>query len=74
MEDFKDSRVKSVINLTYHHDIHVIDKYLDNIYAIEMNKSPLCQLLNKNALFKKIVALSNLIQRIYHNDIRNMLP
>ena len=26
------------------------------------------------ALFKKIVALSNLIQRIYHNDIRNMLP
>ena len=47
VEDFKDSRVKSVINLTYHHDIHVIDKYLDNIYAIEMNKSPLCQLLNK---------------------------
>ena len=30
--------------------------------------------LNKNAQFKKIVALSNLIQRIYHNDIRNMLP
>ena len=30
--------------------------------------------LLKNALFKKIVALSNLIQRIYHNDIRNMLP
>ena len=28
----------------------------------------------KNAQFKKIVALSNLIQRIYHNDIRNMLP
>ena len=27
-----------------------------------------------NAQFKKIVALSNLIQRIYHNDIRNMLP
>ena len=26
------------------------------------------------AQFKKIVALSNLIQRIYHNDIRNMLP
>ena len=25
------------------------------------------------AQFKKIVALSNLIQRIYHNDIRNML-
>ena len=30
--------------------------------------------LNINAQFKKIVALSNLIQRIYHNDIRNMLP
>ena len=30
--------------------------------------------VNKNAQFKKIVALSNLIQRIYHNDIRNMLP
>ena len=28
---------------------------------------------NHYALFKKIVALSNLIQRIYHNDIRNML-
>ena len=32
------------------------------------------QLVYFNALFKKIVALSNLIQRIYHNDIRNMLP
>ena len=30
--------------------------------------------INKNAQFKKIVALGNLIQRIYHNDIRNMLP
>ena len=30
--------------------------------------------LKLNAQFKKIVALSNLIQRIYHNDIRNMLP
>ena len=30
--------------------------------------------LKKIAQFKKIVALSNLIQRIYHNDIRNMLP
>ena len=29
---------------------------------------------NDYAQFKKIVALSNLIQRIYHNDIRNMLP
>ena len=32
------------------------------------------EFLYKNAQFKKIVALSNLIQRIYHNDIRNMLP
>ena len=30
--------------------------------------------LFKNAQFKKIVALSNLIQRRYHNDIHNMLP
>ena len=30
--------------------------------------------LKSIAQFKKIVALSNLIQRIYHNDIRNMLP
>ena len=30
--------------------------------------------LKNIAQFKKIVALSNLIQRIYHNDIRNMLP
>ena len=29
---------------------------------------------NFYAQFKKIVALSNLIQRSYHNDIRNMLP
>ena len=32
------------------------------------------KILKINAQFKKIVALSNLIQRIYHNDIRNMLP
>ena len=32
------------------------------------------ELLKIFAQFKKIVALSNLIQRIYHNDIRNMLP
>ena len=30
--------------------------------------------LKEIAQFKKIVALGNLIQRIYHNDIRNMLP
>ena len=34
----------------------------------------ICFRLIKDAQFKKIVALSNLIQRIYHNDIRNMLP
>ena len=33
----------------------------------------LVEILNKIAQFKKIVALGNLIQRIYHNDIRNML-
>ena len=32
------------------------------------------QFFNFFAQFKKIVAFSNLIQRIYHNDIRNMLP
>ena len=32
------------------------------------------ELLKIFAQFKKIVALSNLIQRIYHNDIRNMPP
>lgn len=32
------------------------------------------KIIKKYAQFKKIVALSNLIQRIYHNDIRNMLP
>lgn len=31
-------------------------------------------IIKKIAQFKKIVAFSNLIQRIYHNDIRNMLP
>lgn len=34
----------------------------------------LSKLIIDNAQFKKIVALSNLIQRIYHNDIRNMPP
>ena len=31
-------------------------------------------LLNEDALFKKIVALGYLIQQKYRNDIRNMLP
>ena len=39
------------------------------LYLLSFNKS-----LYFFAQFKKIVALSNLIQRIYHNDIRNMLP
>ena len=34
----------------------------------------LAKLIKFYAQFKKIVALSNLIQRRYHNDIRNMLP
>ena len=37
------------------------------MYCISTNK------LRFIAQFKKIVALGNLIQRIYHNDIRNML-
>ena len=40
--------------------------------GILINKYP--KYIKKIAQFKKIVALSNLIQRIYHNDIRNMLP
>ena len=39
----------------------------------KMNEE-LTELFMNYAQFKKIVALSNLIQRIYHNDIRNMLP
>ena len=31
-------------------------------------------MIKKNALFKKIVALGYLIQQKYHNDTRNMLP
>lgn len=34
----------------------------------------LMKISKKYAKFMKNVALSNLIQRIYHNDIRNMLP
>ena len=42
----------------------------DDIYPCEFFEDD----IKNNAQFKKIVALSNLIQRIYHNDIRNMLP
>lgn len=44
------------------------------MYAVVYNKDGVTRHLNYYAQFKKIVALSNLIQRIYHNDIRNMLP
>ena len=47
-----------------------------NILVVDDEKeiTDLIQIYLENAQFKKIVALSNLIQRIYHNDIRNMLP
>ena len=41
---------------------------------VSVDKEETLNKLKINAQFKKIVALSNLIQRIYHNDIRNMLP
>ena len=41
---------------------------------IKARSNPKLRTILNNAQFKKIVALSNLIQRIYHNDIRNMLP
>ena len=44
------------------------------MFFVEELLSITMKLLKKFAQFKKIVALSNLIQRIYHNDIRNMLP
>ena len=50
---------------------NVYDVYIEN--NIEKEIQEWVNSLNF-AQFKKIVALSNLIQRIYHNDIRNMLP
>ena len=44
------------------------------ITYIEISDNGMALFAKFNAQFKKIVALSNLIQRIYHNDIRNMLP
>ena len=38
------------------------------------NSKAVLEKIKKIAQFKKIVALSNLIQRRYHNDIHNMLP
>ena len=59
----------------------IIIKYLKEVgeYVTAESLSALCHVSTKTILkdiaqFKKIVALSNLIQRIYHNDIRNMLP
>ena len=51
-------------------------QYENYIYIVARFAKILIKLKNENsfAQFKKIVALSNLIQRIYHNDIRNMLP
>ena len=64
----------------YNKDVIYFDLYFDEdkLYAkvdSSPNEDPIkYKDLKKIALFKKIVALSNLIQRIYHNDIRNMLP
>ena len=44
------------------------------MYDIEYQPGCIIRFLFPNAQFKKIVALSNLIQRRYHNDIHNMLP
>ena len=48
-----------------------------NVKERDINRIAQCKeiysYVKRIALFKKIVALSNLIQRIYHNDIRNML-
>ena len=51
-------------------------RYYDKMGLIpflEKNESGY-RIFKENAQFKKIVALSNLIQRRYHNDIHNMLP
>ena len=53
--------------------ILVLDDSLLNLYDEQFEYSSFKSLIS-NAQFKKIVALSNLIQRIYHNDIRNMPP
>ena len=58
------------------------EEYFNTIYAVRKEGLVVgtagddgsLSILKNNAQFKKIVALSNLIQRIYHNDIRNMLP
>jgi len=49
----------------------ILEVYISKFFSDIKLKN---EYLIKNAQFKKIVALSNLIQRIYHNDIRNMLP
>lgn len=48
--------------------------FLNSELNISNKKISMTDFEKNNAQFKKIVALSNLIQRIYHNDIRNMLP
>ena len=52
----------------------VLEDILIRLESISHRIDDIQYFLIKNAQFKKIVALSNLIQRIYHNDIRNMLP
>ena len=58
----KSDKIQSPVNIVMIADVH------DNHTKIKK------QVINKIALFKKIVALGYLIQQKYRNDIRNMLP
>ena len=62
---------------------NVYNDYMNKCISVVIKSNPSCVVIVENnqkflqkyyAQFKKIVAFSNLIQRIYHNDIRNMLP
>ena len=71
--------VKRILEIPLYTNMPVYNAYpisTDINYSGTIMKNPYCeyQIENTYAQFKKIVALSNLIQRIYHNDIRNMLP
>lgn len=55
-------------------DKQILLDNINKVHTTEMGINRIIKNLKLNAQFKKIVALSNLIQRIYHNDIRNMLP
>ena len=70
--DSSEDRIRFILNkLLYSHDYISTDDLADLVYV---SKNTFSNYIKIIAQFKKIVALSNLIQRIYHNDIRNMLP